>query len=26
MKDACGFTNPRSATQTEIEAIFEGAM
>lgn len=26
MKDVCGFTNPRSATQTEIEAIFEGAM
>ncbi|KJS69387.1 MAG: L-threonine dehydrogenase [Serpentinimonas sp.] len=26
MKDACGFTNPRSATQDEIEAIFEGAM
>jgi len=26
MKDACGFTNPRSATQAEIEAIFEGAM
>jgi len=26
MKDVSGFTNPRSATQTEIEAIFEGAM
>lgn len=26
MKDLCGLTNPRSATQTEIEAIFEGAM
>jgi len=26
MKDACGFTNPRSATQSEIESIFEGAM
>ena len=26
MKDICGFTNPRSATQAEIEAIFEGAM
>lgn len=26
LKDACGFTNPRQATQQEIEAIFEGAM
>ena len=26
MKDACGFTNPRVATQAEIEQIFAGAM
>ncbi|MGY4492717.1 L-threonine dehydrogenase [Pseudomonas putida] len=26
MKDACGFTNPRVATQEEIEAIFHTAM
>ena len=26
LKDACGFTNPRPATQAEIEAIFHGAM
>ncbi|HGM5579016.1 TPA: L-threonine dehydrogenase [Pseudomonas putida] len=25
LKDACGLTNPRSASQTEIEAIFEAA-
>lgn len=26
MKDACGLTNPRRATQAEIEAIFQAAM
>ena len=26
MKDACGLTNPRRATQTEIEGIFSAAM
>jgi alcohol dehydrogenase len=26
LKDACGFTNPRQATQGEIEAIFESAL
>ncbi|UFH50410.1 L-threonine dehydrogenase [Pseudomonas sp. KNUC1026] len=26
MKDACGFTNPRQATQAEIEEIFRGAL
>ncbi|XDZ51063.1 L-threonine dehydrogenase [Neisseriaceae bacterium CLB008] len=26
MKDACALTNPREATQAEIEAIFEGAL
>jgi alcohol dehydrogenase len=26
LKDACGLTNPRQATQAEIESIFEGAM
>lgn len=26
MKDACGFTNPRQATQAEIEEIFRTAM
>lgn len=26
MKDACGFTNPRQATQAEIEEIFRAAM
>ena len=26
LKDACGFTNPRPATQAEIEAIFRSAM
>ncbi len=26
MKDACGFTNPRTATQGEIEEIFRTAM
>jgi len=26
LKDACGLTNPRQATQDEIESIFEGAM
>jgi alcohol dehydrogenase len=26
MKDACGFTNPRSATQDQIEEIFRTAM
>lgn len=26
LKDACGLTNPRPATQAEIEAIFRGAM
>jgi alcohol dehydrogenase len=26
LKDACGLTNPRSATHAEIEAIFRGAM
>ncbi|GHD81268.1 L-threonine dehydrogenase [Vogesella fluminis] len=26
LKDACGLTNPRPASQTEIEAIFRGAM
>lgn len=26
LKDACGLTNPRKASQAEIEAIFRGAM
>jgi len=26
LKDACGLTNPRPASQAEIEAIFRGAM
>ncbi|WP_191488796.1 L-threonine dehydrogenase [Pseudomonas sp. FEN] len=26
MKDACGFTNPRTAVQTQIEEIFHAAM
>ncbi|MEO8024705.1 iron-containing alcohol dehydrogenase, partial [Polaromonas sp.] len=26
LKDACGLTNPRKASQTEIESIFQGAM
>ncbi|MFG6447060.1 L-threonine dehydrogenase [Roseateles sp. BYS180W] len=26
LKDACGLTNPRRATQADIEAIFHGAM
>lgn len=26
LKDACGLTNPRTATQADIEAIFRGAM
>ena len=26
LADACGFTNPRPATQAEIEGIFRGAM
>ena len=26
LKDACGLTNPRTASQAEIEAIFRGAM
>lgn len=26
LKDACGLTNPRQASQAEIESIFEGAM
>ncbi|HEY0845679.1 MAG TPA: L-threonine dehydrogenase [Noviherbaspirillum sp.] len=26
LKDACGLTNPRPATQADIEAIFRGAM
>lgn len=25
LKDACGLTNPRTASQGEIEAIFEAA-
>ena len=26
LKDACGLTNPRTATQADIEGIFRGAM
>jgi alcohol dehydrogenase len=26
LQDACGLTNPRKASQAEIESIFEGAM
>jgi alcohol dehydrogenase len=26
LKDACGFTNPKQATQTEIEGIFKAAI
>jgi len=26
MNDACGLTNPRRATQEEIEAIFHSAL
>jgi alcohol dehydrogenase len=26
LADACGFTNPRIATQADIEGIFQGAM
>ena len=26
LKDACGFTNPKQATQEEIEGIYKAAM